>query len=102
MENIKVGDYAKHTKDGYIGKIVDFDDTFVRLDIGRSALRHYIKTAESILDLIQEGDYVNGEEVINTCYEDKVETDKSYFTEEIIKSIVTKEQFTQMEYKVGE
>jgi len=54
VENIKVGDYAKHTKDGYIGKIVDFDDTFVRLDIGRSALRHYIKTAENIEDLMEE------------------------------------------------
>lgn len=111
MENIKVGDYAKHIKDGYIGKIVSFDNIFVHLDIGRSALRHYIKTAENKIDLIEVGDYVNGYKVgmIDIDNFDEEGTNKKYLLcggtaifEEEIESIVTKEQFANMEYKVGE
>ena len=71
-----------------------------------------IKASYNIIDLIEEGDYVNGERVgyIDNCegamreyyydYED-VAKDCGHWFEEI-KSIVTKEQFSSMEYKVGE
>ncbi len=110
MEKIKVGDYAKHTKDGYIGKVVDFDNIFVKLDIGRSALRHYIKTAENIIDLIEVGDYVNGRLVLQVDYKNKnvcllipftdtqANTNIMWYGFEDIKSIVTKEQFAQVSY----
>ena len=49
---IKIGHYAKHIKDGYIGKIVDFDNVFVKLDNGKNALRCYIKTSPNKEDLM--------------------------------------------------
>ena len=71
-----------------------------------------IKTSYNIIDLIQEGDYVNGSKVgyIDDCdgamrefyydYENPNE-DVGHWQEEI-KSIVTREQFESMSYKVGE
>ena len=109
MENIKVGNYAKHTKDGYMGKIISFNDVFVNLDTGKTCFRQYIKTAENIIDLIEVGDYVNGYKVVNIIDNEYLEcgfdgdwqkTIMLYKSQ--IKSIVTKEAFAQMEYKVGE
>ncbi len=62
----------------------------------------------NIVDLIEVGDYVNGyyvEDISKTFI--NVATGSNYFQsptiyEQDIKSIVTKEQFEQMEYKVGE
>ena len=62
------------------------------------------KTSPNIIDLIEVGDYVNGEEiiqVINNGNMSRVKSiDETYFNNDI-KSIVTHEQFSQMEYKVG-
>ena len=72
-----------------------------------------IKSSPNIIDLIEVGDYVNGKKVIDTftdyifdySEEFKVirfsETDILHNVKHI-KSIVTKEQFESMEYKVGE
>ena len=60
------------------------------------------KASHNIIDLIEVGDYVNGFSVIHK------ENDMLkcgllvQFKENEIKSIVTKEQFEQMQYKVGE
>lgn len=68
------------------------------------------KTSYNIIDLIEVGDYVNGEKVgyIDDCdgamreyyydYED-VEKDCGHYFEEI-KSILTREQFESMKYEV--
>ena len=84
-----------------------FDNIFVHLDTGRSALRHYIKTAENIIDLIQSGDYVNG-----LIVQDIIKTDKKHILyvngdytsggiqKNEIKSIVTKEQMEAIKYVV--
>ena len=68
------------------------------------------KASHNIIDLIEVGDYVNGEKVgyIDDCdgamkeyyydYED-VEKDCGHYFEEI-KSIVTKEMFESMKYEV--
>ena len=84
-----------------------------------------IKASHNIIDLIEVGDYVNGYliDYIDTerrflrserpyrekssWYKDLEEKGKDYnmclhFKNEDIKSIVTKEQFSQMEYKVVE
>lgn len=58
-----------------------------------------------IIDLVQAGDYVNGEKIINldlgtTGKTIRLFTSESYINIEDIKSIVTKEQFEQMEYKL--
>ena len=39
--DIQIGDYVKHRKDGYIGKVVYFDNIFVRLEDGKSMLKCY-------------------------------------------------------------
>ena len=69
-----------------------------------------INASYNIIDLIEVGDYVNGEQVgyIDNCegamreyyydYED-ASIDAGHWFEEI-KSIVTKEQFESMQYKV--
>lgn len=70
--------------------------------------RFFVKASHNIIDLIEVGDYVNGIEInlkdekgvyhgAYDCY------DEYHFTDpKEIKSIVTKEQFEQMQYKVGE
>ena len=66
------------------------------------------KSSHNIIDLIEVGDYVNGLKVIDIVENDIYISD--YYAESYIgmakvkdiKSIVTKEQFSQMEYKVGE
>jgi hypothetical protein len=60
--------------------------------------------SHNIIDLIEEGDYVNGEEIIEILLDGKMSRvktiDGTYFKEDI-KSIVTKEQFESMSYKIN-
>ena len=108
---MKVGDYVR-TKNGLIGKIIFLDEEKVKMDlIEIISYRNYndiIKSSPNIIDLIEVGDYVNGirvDEIKNR----QLRT-SSYYDGYIcnlcsdyeIKSIVTKEQFERMEYKVGE
>lgn len=69
-----------------------------------------VKSSPNIIDLIEVGDYVNGV-LVESIYQR--EKDKLYihsfdteimicFTNNNINSIVTREQFESMEYKVGE
>lgn len=67
-----------------------------------------VKTSYDIIDILEVKDYVNGyyvEDVLKTFV--NVAVGSNYFQsptiyEKDIKSIVTKEQFEQMAYKVGE
>lgn len=55
--------------------------------------------------LIEVGDYVNGERVINIMKKHKyleVSDEEIVIDEKDIKTIVTREQFEQMQYKVGD
>lgn len=65
-----------------------------------------IKSSPNIIDLIEVGDYVNGwkvTQITNSYVEICWGRDSDEFIEpENIKSIVTKECFERMEYKVGE
>jgi hypothetical protein len=74
-----------------------------------------IKSSPNIIDLIEVGDYVNGHLVKNRraiCNENlgghpkQVDIgeneDYMWLSEKQIKSIVTKEQFESMEYRIGE
>ena len=126
MENeIKVGDWIR-TNWGHIGKLKR-----IELDKNDSGLKWYVfdhkefeiniikeeyinkpyivKHSSNLIDLIQCGDYVNGEKVTNikewnsskdgyfryavTCYYEIIRADE-------IKTIVTKEQFESISYKV--
>jgi hypothetical protein len=99
------------TKYGYLYYLEDYDDEMC--NITDSNLDEY-KHSENIIDLIEVGDYVNGNKVIKSLPKDKrkkqeIIIDSTCFEygelplkQEEIKSIVTKEQFESMEYKVVE
>ena len=114
---MKVGDYVR-TEDGFIGKITTIEnnervhlfeksiytDNYEYLDL---VLEESIaKSSPNIIDLIEVGDYVNGRIVDDYIYLDKLGliglTELEKEDEKFIKSIVTKQQFESMEYKVGE
>ena len=97
-ENIR----QPHEKDLTIHNVYADDNTIIQ---------GIIKSSPNIIDLIEVGDYVNGHLVFDIAYAPKKavyiedNTNKMAhipYVNENIKSIVTKEQFSQMEYKVGE
>lgn len=121
-KELNIGDYVR-TKKG-IAKIKRFcgtqdDIKFYEVDkngthqptdafINFIFENEIIKLSSNIIDLIEVGDYVNGykvEDVFETFI--NVATGSNYFQsptiyEDDIESIVTKEQFESMEYKIGE
>ncbi len=119
---MKVGDYVRTNK-GEIGKIIDFinEPTDYYFNCYMTTLKQFtdkyiteynnnIKSSPSIIDLIQVGDYVNGSKVLDIAQAPK----KAIYTEQEnggallpivnnrIESILTKEQFESMEYKIRE
>ena len=109
---MKVGDYVR-TKDyqnirSRIGKIIKQDGKYYYLDIDENTQMVWeedtiIKSSPNIIDLIEVGDYVNGV-IVTQSYIDNIKHIAPEIKENNygIKSIVTKEQFESMEYKVGE
>ena len=66
-----------------------------------------MKASHNIIDLIEVGDYVNGMRVDDIDIHSKrlyreMRYDYEIISEKEIKSIVTKEQFESMEYRLGE
>lgn len=111
-------DLFGETKYGYLYYLEDYDDEIC--NITDSNLNEY-KHSPNIIDLIEAGDYVNGKLVIEhayqkgrlfvtnlyiggkgftTCEDYSWELTKE--NEDYIDSILTKEQFESMEYKVVE
>ena len=102
----------------YISKIIKITDDYVKLENQKDT--HYswekediLKASHNIIDLIEVGDYVNGYKVSLRGYDyaDFVQCDYPVengttnhykFYEQAIKSIVTKEQFSSMEYRLGD
>ena len=115
---MNIGDYVR-TKDGIILKIKDTEDIYTtdNIYIGMAIYDddgHFIndveiiKSSPNIIDLIEENDYINGNKVMFADKELKCiivnnnVSESGLFYEKDIKSIVTKEQFESMEYKIGE
>jgi len=119
---LEAGMYVR-TKEGYICKILKLnepyqDDGYLDFnDIGSPKIqeKNVVKASYNIIDLIEVGDYVNGNCVDRAKYryagknfidfEDDVNADSGYVNallEEDIKTIVTKEQFNAMKYEVGD
>lgn len=107
----------------YIRKIIDIpkDNRYASIYIDKEAnytnhlsFKNVLKASHNIIDLIEVGDYINGSRVIKVeeveNYPDllNVKIEKSDFRYDVhetifekdIKSIITKEQFEQMAYKV--
>ncbi len=111
---MKVGDYVRTDK-GLIGKLIKKEEykTHCILEYeGQYCKRvlstngndsEVIKSSPNIIDLIEVGDYVNGLPV-RYVEENRVDIgqaeDFQWLKNEHIKSIVTKQQFEAMEYKV--
>lgn len=121
-EKIEVGEYVR-TKHFGINKIKGFYSDvyydYIMVDDDLIKREDIIKSSSNIIDLIQENDYVNGCRVELSKYNELYigyvycgglgqRTTEAYATfikdmkVEDIDSIVTKEQFTEMEYKVNE
>ncbi len=112
---MKVGDYVR-TKTKGIFKLDDslyYNEDFKEYwfkaptDVGdyKTTERSVIKSSSNIIDLIEVGDYVNGEKVcaIGENSGDVYIRDlQEFILANEIKSIVTKENFESMEYRIGE
>ena len=105
----KVTECRKHDKWGYVIKILGKYSCFTYTS--NKELSDVIKASFNIIDLIEEGDYVNGYKVSfkGDDYQPFVQCDYPVeegstnhyrFYEKAIYSIVTKEQFESMSYKV--
>lgn len=116
---MKVGDYVK-IKNNKICKIIDkkFDDTLL-IDLYKTDIKCYlmeidiIKSSPNIIDLIEVGDILtfkdgsickiieitdNGYYLLKDYGGEQYYESKEWLKD--IKSIVTKEQFEKMEYKI--
>ena len=104
----KVVEHKKHESWGYLVKIIGQYSCYTHTSNGE--LTDVIKASYNPIDLIEEGDYVNGYKVVEIIKDFKVIVDKSElntndgnyylksFTNNQIKDIVTKEQFETMKY----
>lgn len=106
---LEVGMYVR-TKDGYISQYKYYDTTnigkllCIPLSNGTFAnIEDIVKASYNIIDILKEGDYVNGLYIISIDKEEgTVICYTSTFFEEDIMTIITHEQMEQMAYKVVE
>lgn len=110
---LEVGMYVR-TKDGKIAKFIKYDEKDKEelvtdyYEYSTIWIKDVIKASHNIIDLIEVGDYVNGEKVTKAVLDiidcNYIELDYSYNKHSIrnkdIKSIVTKEMFSSVEYRV--
>ena len=118
---LKIGEYTRIN--GKIGKVKDivlnsnnYEDSGIYLEnekfvLGKEEI-YKLKASYNIIDLIEEGDYVNGQLVYydeeSECLgQNFVDADSNYYFERItkggdykIKTILTKEQYENNCYKV--
>lgn len=115
MSNIEVGYYLRIF--GMITKVTAIDKDYIDVNnkelicIPKSSLKYTIyKHSKNIIDLIEVGDYVNGYPVASmygctgVCLNINYQKHGISQIVEIqdIKSIVTKEMYKSIEYRVGE
>ena len=112
---MNVGDYCYIkgiSRDYGIGKITKLNSGYSSnggelIDIQFKHSKHSVPkkdviSSPNIIDLIEVGDYVNGYKVTSKDQFLGFGNHDWYMTNDEIKSIVTKEQFESMEYKVGD
>ncbi len=116
-DKIEVGEFVR-TREGYIGILIDINMeswNYLTIDCKRRVRRDFsypdsylylkdediVKHSKNIIDIIEVGDYVNGD-LVTEVYDEMVECldgEVEYWENEI-KTIVTHEQFASVEYKV--
>ena len=116
---LEVGMYVRTDK-GNICKIIDHHNDITdyfygcyETDLKESLSKNYLieanilKASHNIIDLIEEDDYVNGD-IVTKIKEDEqnnkyiVTIFNDVYYDKDIKSIVTKEQFESISYKLGD
>lgn len=116
-DKIEVGEYVK-TKEGRIAQIksIDYEAKIYRFDriiyINDFRMKEdvlysnemfkklIVKHSKHLIDLVEVGDYVNGE-LITDKWDTRISSIRSNFSEEDIKTILTKESYMANCYKVG-
>lgn len=115
---LEVGQFAR-LKSGYICKIInvnDFREPNMKYGVEANYLKDVmfigdddvVKASYNVIDILEEGDYVNGRKVVDIFYDandnvmevcvlGSIEYDNNE-----IKSVITHEQMEQIAYKVGE
>lgn len=99
------------TKNGEIHKVIEIKENryitnfadyfYYRYDNNMGGFKSNIANhSKQLIDLIEEGDYVNGE-LITDKWDTRVSSIRSNFSEEDIKTILTKENYMANCYKVG-
>lgn len=99
------------TKNGEIHKVIEIKENryitnfadyfYYRYDNNMGGFKSNIANhSKQLIDLIEEGDYVNGE-LITDKWDTRVSSIRSNFSEEDIKTILTKESYMANCYKVG-
>ena len=103
-------DGKRYTNKVLLGNGKIFENKFYYFDDGEEIVKH----SKNIIDLIEVGDYVNGRLVLQVDYKNKnvcllipltdtkANTNIMWYGYEDIKTIVTHEQFENIEYKVEE
>ena len=104
MNKLEVGMYIRTNK-GTIDKIDDKNIMMYEVSLMGFGEKP-IKASHNIIDLIEVGDFVNGwkvTQITNSYVEICWGRDSDEFIKpENIKSVLTKEQFSSMEYRLGE
>ena len=114
---LEIGQFVR-TKDGIIAKVDCIDDNTIFFDkdlyktysdsidfLEKDNLERIVKASYNIIDILEDGDYINGVEIINiddewiTTSDIQVPILKS-IANGMIKSVITREQIEQMAYKV--
>lgn len=102
MQEIEIGEYVRTNN----GKIYKYDENNEKIFIDNfKEMLHIAKHSKNIIDLIEEGDYLNGYLVrkINgeLCNFDLNDTEWIPIKNiDIFESLVTKQQFEDIEYKI--
>ena len=119
---MKVGDYVRTNK-GNVAKIVKITDLTIICDHIIYPINYYgfnkqlrkeslkrlgVKSSPNIIDLIEVGDYVNGHKVFDKApgcvYIENIENKINHIpiTRDNLESVLSKELFESMNYKIGE
>ena len=98
------------TKDGKIAKFIKYDEEDKEelitdyYEYSTIWIKDVIEASHNIIDLIEVGDYVNGCKVIKNTLKDGgnivIVQGGNCFTNDDIKTVVTKEQFEGMQYVI--
>ena len=111
MSEIEVNEYVRTNK-GNIGQVIGIFNGHCqakyhiqfqgKVKVKRQYLSTHtiIKHSKQLIDLIECGDYVNGE-LITDKWDTRISSIRSNFSEEDIKTILTKEIYMANCYKVG-